>query len=128
VRLQKIDTKSPSPRYLKDISELSRRQASLIIQLRTNRIQLHAHLYRIRQVESSLCPLCFAESETVHHYLFECRAWRHVRHLMSMEAKRNASSLKFLLGTKEGMKIVLKYVGRTRRLNKTFGEYIPALH
>jgi hypothetical protein len=127
-RLQKIDKKLPSPQFLTDIAGLSHRQSAILIQLRTRRIQLHAHLHKIKQVETPLCPLCFASDETVHHYLFECRAWRWARHLMKQEAGREASSLKYLLGTAKGMKTVLNYVGRTKRLNSTFGAFTPATH
>ena len=59
---------------LKDpINELSRKDQSLIFQLRTGHVPLNCHLNRIGVKPSAACSLCDYPTETVDHLLFFCR-------------------------------------------------------
>jgi ribonuclease HI len=53
-----IDKTAPSGKYLALLKGIDRRQASILTQLRTGHIGLNKHLFRIRKVESPVCPHC----------------------------------------------------------------------
>lgn len=53
---------------------LSKKDASVLAQLRTGKYRLNHHLFRISAVESEMCPYG-RESETVRHFLFRCPHW-----------------------------------------------------
>src|ERR1700720_2935178 len=48
LRMAKIDTALPSKGFLKLVESLPRKKASLLFQLRSGHVPLHAHLYRIK--------------------------------------------------------------------------------
>ena len=59
---------------------------------------------------------CRDSDETIHHYLFDCKTWKHEHWLMGHGLGRASKSLRSLLNTKQGVKEVLKYIGRPKRL------------
>ena len=61
------------PQIKDPINELSRKDQSLIFQLRTKHVPLNQHLNRIGVVQSAACPLCGYHTESVEHHLFYCR-------------------------------------------------------
>jgi hypothetical protein len=73
-RMTKIDDHLPSKSYFKCMPNLTRAQTSFIIQLRMAHTPLNGHLHHIKRAPSPLCPACTRAVETVHHYLFNCRA------------------------------------------------------
>jgi hypothetical protein len=124
-KLSKIDPSCPLSKFQKATAELTRAQTSVLIQLRTGHIGLNKHLARIKRSDTPLCPSCRLAEESVHHLLFDCPAYRNERHLLNQALGRKASSLKFLLNHAKGIQAVLKYIGRTGRLKKNFGDVTP---
>ena len=57
-RIAKIDATLPSQKTYKMLSTLPRREASIIIQLRTGHIQLNVYLKKINAIASALCTKC----------------------------------------------------------------------
>ena len=57
-KFKDIDDSMPSKKYMELIAGLSRRKASLLIQLRSGHVPLSAHLHRIRCTESPMCAQC----------------------------------------------------------------------
>ncbi|KAJ5453717.1 uncharacterized protein N7458_004673 [Penicillium daleae] len=53
--------------------------ATRFFQLKSGHAAIGAHLNRIHARESPACDKGDAPTETVHHALFECRAWQHQR-------------------------------------------------
>ena len=114
-RLSKIDRFFPSNRYRKLTRELSWAQSSIVIQLRSGHAPLNAYLHRISKLDQPTCAYCRISEETVHHYLFDCRAWKHELWLLGCSLGRASKSLRSLLNTERGIKELLKFVGRTKR-------------
>ena len=71
--------KEPNPKD--PINSLERREQVVIYRLRTQHIQLNAHLNRIKPDHSPVCPLCHFPYETVTHFLFECQELQDLRQL-----------------------------------------------
>jgi hypothetical protein len=124
-KASKVDSSFPFQKFRKAADGLSRAQTSILTQLRTGHIALNSYLARIHKVDSPLCSACKRSIESVHHYLFECPAYRNERHVLSQALGRKARSLRYLLGNEKGMKELLRYVGRTKRFTQGFGEVSP---
>ena len=62
----------PNPNRKDPINSLDRKDQVAIFRLRTNHLQLNAHLSRITKDHNPACPLCDNPEESVHHFLFEC--------------------------------------------------------
>ena len=73
-QLRDIDGSVPSSQFRKLTAELTWKQASLMIQLRTGHIPLNLHLARFGAVESPTCPACHEKPESVHQFLMICTA------------------------------------------------------
>jgi ribonuclease HI len=114
--LRPIDKSAPSKKFLSLVKGLDRRQASLLSQLRTGHIGLNRHLFRIRKVESPVCPHCRGITvETVKHVLLDCPFYRRERHVLQIKLKRNASSIPFLLSSPAAVKHLLTFIHSTGR-------------
>ena len=75
----KYDVKAPSPSFRKMSAKLTRRQASILIQLRTGHVPLQAYLHCFKLSDTSECPTCRNEPETVTHFLKYCRTYEQQR-------------------------------------------------
>ena len=122
----KINNSLPSDNFLHIINQLSRNQASVLIQLRTGHIPLNVVLHRIKQSDTPDCPHCKSGiHETIHHLLLTCPAYTGARQLLQARLRSEASSIPFLLGTRKGIPHLLRYISNTKRLTATFGEVHP---
>jgi hypothetical protein len=79
--------------------KLSRKEASVLAQLRTGMARLNTYLYRIRAETTDYCE-CGQAQETVDHFLFRCRRWTEHRIEMLQYTQINRGSLSFYLGGK----------------------------
>ena len=123
--LRSIDSSAPSKKYLHVISDLDRRQASILFQLCTGHIGLNQHLFHIRKAESPACPLCQGITvETIKHFLLECPHYRQQRHILQRKLCRNVGSLSFLLNSPVAVRPLLNFVRSTGRFKAMFGKDI----
>ena len=99
-KLSKIVHFSPSNKYRKLTHELSQAQSSIFIQLRLGHTPLNAYLHRISKLDQPTCTQCRTGKETMHHYLFNCGAWKHECWLMGHSPGRASKSLWSLLNMK----------------------------
>ncbi|KAL1740748.1 hypothetical protein HDZ31DRAFT_46902 [Schizophyllum fasciatum] len=106
--------------------KLRRPQYSLLVQIRIGHIGLNAHLHKKKLVDSPNCPSCEARGaparETLRHFLFDCPTYRRERTVMTRALGRNARNLEAIFRDKKGIYALLRYVGRTKRLQQTFGD------
>ncbi|KAF8236099.1 hypothetical protein L208DRAFT_1531107 [Tricholoma matsutake] len=64
---------APSNKYIKLISGLPQKLASILSQLRTGHTPLAKHLHCIGKVDSPNCPDCQQGEEMIQHFI--CTAW-----------------------------------------------------
>jgi ribonuclease HI len=121
-RASAIDPALPSPAFLRLSKNLSKRNTSILMQLRTGHAQLSKHLFRLCKVESPLCPACRAANETVHHYLHRCPAYLEHRKFLRASLGRGAESTKFLLTNKAALQHLFIYINGTARFKQSHGE------
>lgn len=116
-----VDPYMPSPRYMKMTKNLTRPQASLLVQLRTAHVPLNQHLYRIRRSDTSKCPHCDAKPETPLHILMSCPAYRQQRAALRRELHCGVLSVPGLLASPKSMPALFRYLRSTGRFTDTFG-------
>ena len=112
-KLSKTDPTMLLNKFQKLIVGLGRAQASLITQMHTGHILLNAYLHRINKIDTPLCPSCGLDSESVHHYLFDCLAWRAECWCISKALGCEAKSLWHVLSSEKGVGELLGFLGRT---------------
>jgi RNase H len=123
-KLKNIDPSLPSDKFQKITSNLNRRQASILTQLRTGHIPLNKHLYTIHKANTPHCPQdsCYNATEDIYHYLFTCPSYIHARyHLMRTTGKDNFT-LASLLANEEMIPLTLTYLNKTGRFRHIYGE------
>ena len=126
-KMSKIDPTMPSNKFQKLILGLGRAQASLITQMHTGHVPLNTYLHRINKIDTPLCPSCGLDSESMHHYLFNCPAWRAEHWCMGKALGREAKSLQHVLSSEKGVDELLRFLGRTERFKATYGSDITPL-
>ena len=119
-RLGSTDASVPSPRFHKLAADLTRKKASLLVQLRMGHVPLNQHLVRIRAVESPLCPTYYKREETVRHYLLACPAYASQRRSLHAELSRDADSVSQFLAHPKAMGPLFRFIVATRRWGSTF--------
>lgn len=126
-RFQHIDRAFPFNKFRKISNALSRSQSSLLIQLRTGHIPLNSYLHRINRSDHRRCASCWEAgrgtiTETTIHYLFECQTYAAERFDMDRALGRRSRDLQGIMTDMDGIKELLKYVGRTARFKATLGD------
>ena len=125
-RIHAIDYSLPSDSYIHIIEQLSRNQASLLTQLRTDHIPLNVNLHRIKRSDTPNCPHCGNNfKESIFHLLLTCPHYNNARRILHYELGQKASSIPFLLNALAGIPPLLRFISNTKRLRATFGEVRP---
>jgi len=118
-----FDKRPPSNQTLKFFRGLPRRSCSLVTQLRTGFVGLNGYLHRINAVDSPNCPNCQVK-ETTTHFLLQCNRFNEQRHTLRLSmGKRNALTLRNLLGNPRFTFKLLRYVHATGRLSQ-YTDYV----
>jgi len=119
--LRRIDDSVPSSTFQKLTMDIPRRNASLLVQLRTGHVPLNKYLHRIKRADSPLCPACEGGSESVLHFLVTCPAYEPLRRPLHHALKRQSRSLNVLLNDPTAFRPLFHFINRTGRFHDTFG-------
>lgn len=120
-RIWKIDSSTPSDRYLQLMMILRRNQCTALTQLRTGHVPLVYHLWRIRVEESGECSRCSWANKTVIHYLLHCPAHEKARRRLTNALGQNGRDLGNLLSHPLAIPHTLQFLDDTNRFRHIFG-------
>ncbi|KAL1659273.1 hypothetical protein GGF50DRAFT_27269, partial [Schizophyllum commune] len=116
----------PFTKFITVSKGLRRNQHNAVVQLRIGYIPLQAYLHKIKKADSDDCPACLSHgrhtAETVHHYLFDCPAYRAQWEQVSRALGHDTRNKHILLGTKKGFVAILRYMVDTKRFTNIFGD------
>jgi ribonuclease HI len=123
VRMEKFDEDFPFEKHRKSLEHLTRIQSSLIFQLRSNHLPLNHYLHRIGKIPLKRCEQCWRRrrteaTETVIHFLFECPSYEYERHDLDKKLGRSSRDLKAIFSDPDKTRVLLTYIGRTRRFKE----------
>jgi ribonuclease HI len=125
-RSTRYNPKAPASNFMKIAAKLTRRQVSILIQLRTGHVPLQAYLHRFKLVDTPICPTCGNEPETVTHYLLYCPTYTTQRRRLRRALGRDRSLGLEILGDEERIKRLMSYVNDTKRFEESHGDLQPA--
>jgi hypothetical protein len=118
----RINESTPSGKFLKSISipKLPKAAASKIMQLRLTHILLNSYLKRIWKINTTRCPVCGADEESIEHFLLCCLGYAHKRWPLTQHARKRyeALTLKMLLGNPQLTLPLAAYIQATGRFVK----------
>jgi hypothetical protein len=97
--LQRIDTALPRPHIRRIYNSLKRKQANILVQLRTGIARLNGYLYRIGVVETDKC-LYRQTTEIVKHFLLYYSKWEAQREQLIQRLETKSGILSYLLSGK----------------------------
>jgi hypothetical protein len=117
-KLARIDPMLTIARFRKTVKDMPKYRSSMLVQLRTGRVALNAHLNRIGKADSPTCQCCRRADETVEHFVLHCPAHAQARRLLAQKAGRDAHSLRKLLSNPNTIPHLLDYVAATKRFAK----------
>ena len=125
--IRELDTALPGKHTKALYDSLSKRDARILIQLRTGCARLNQFLARIKAVKSPTCQ-CGAAPESPRHYLFSCNRWVRQRKEMYAKCPNKEGNIRLFLGAKsatdsdswravsEAIQAMISYVRATARL------------
>jgi ribonuclease HI len=123
-KFSRIDPDFPFNKFRKRLFNLTRKQSSLIMQLRTGHFPLNYYLRRIGKVGSDKCTKCQDDpddvqvKETITHFLFECQAYDEERLDLTAKIGRSRLSISKIMKNADRMKALVTYINRTGRLKE----------
>ena len=103
-RLQHINPNFPFNKFRKLSEQLSRSQASLMMQLWTGHIPLNFYLHHIKKSATRHCKSCWGivrleVTETVIHFLFECQVYTAERYDMDRALGRQSRDFQGIMSS-----------------------------
>jgi hypothetical protein len=120
-RFSRLDPNFPFNSFRKRLFQLTRRQSSTIMQLRTGHIPLNFYLKRISKADYDRCSKCFEGPdhvqvpETINHFLFECQAYDEFRRELIAKIGRSRLSLIKIMKNTNYMKALVTYLHQPDR-------------
>ena len=125
---KRVDTALSGKHTRQFYDRRSRKEASVLAQLRIGMARLNVYLYRIKAVPTDQCA-CGQARETVEHFLFRCRRWTAHRTEILQCTDTHKSNISFYLGEKspldgdnwtsnlEAVRATIRFVIATDRLD-----------
>ncbi|KJZ68347.1 hypothetical protein HIM_12263 [Hirsutella minnesotensis 3608] len=96
---KRIDRALPGKHTRTLYDSLTRKEADILVQLRTGMSRLNGYLHAIGATDSDLCD-CGQAAETVDHFLFRCTKWIAQWGVLFECARAKIGNLSFFLGGK----------------------------
>jgi ribonuclease HI len=119
-RMARIDSSLPSRKFLDMTDNLSRRQTSMLLQMRTGHVPLYKYLHRIGKVQSPTCRACNrTQDETVFHVVVECPRYEAARDRLCRAVGTTNMLIQNLLTDAELTKDFLCFLQATGRFRHT---------
>ena len=127
---RELDHALPGTHTKKIYDTLQRKEANVVIQLRTGMARLNGYLHCIKATDSDLCE-CGTAKESIKHFLFRCPRWDNLRQNLLSQTEDKRGNLSFYLGGKtcqdpadwvpnmEAIHATIRFALRSKRLDNT---------
>jgi hypothetical protein len=123
-RMKKTDPTTPSNKYLKLITPLPRKLASILSQLQTGHTPLAKHLHCTGKTESPICPACQQVKETIQHFMLHCPAHNATRQTLCNNTGGRDINITKLFTTAKTLCTLFTYITETGRWHSTFRDLL----
>jgi hypothetical protein len=120
-----MDSSAPSNHFAKITENFPHCHSSLLFQLRSRHALLNKHLHHIVKADTAKCLQCNEGNESVHHFLFNCRAFSRQFGTLRNSLGTKAHHIKHILNDAECLKPLFEFITSTGRFNTLFGDIAP---
>ena len=123
-RMAQFGDEFPFSTFLKRLYTLTRKQSSLLLQIRCGHFPLNAYLHRVNKSETERCHACADEweglppRETINHYLFDCPAHNEARNELIDKIGIDNFHLPEIMSDTNRMKLLTTFINRSRRFRE----------
>jgi hypothetical protein len=124
-KMKKTDPTAPLNKYIHLITNLPRKIASILSQLRTGHTLLAKHLHHIGKLDSPICPACQQKEETVQHFMLHCPAHQAARQILRNSTGGRDINITKLFTTAKTLPVLFRYIATTSCFHNTFGDLPP---
>ena len=120
-RIAQFGDSFPYSAFLKKVYSLTRKQSSLILQIRCGHFPLNAYLYRISKTDTDKCQACANDQEdippveTINHFVFDCPSYTDARNELIEDIGREEFHLSNIMFNTDRMKALIHFINRTGR-------------
>ena len=120
-RITQFGGSFPYSAFLKRVYSLTRKQSSLILQIRCGHFPLNAYLYRISKSDTNKCQACVNDQEdippveTINHYIFDCPSHTDARNELIDDIGREEFHLSNIMLKANRMIALINFINRTGR-------------
>ena len=83
---------------------------------------LNKHMFKIGKADTPTCQQCQEKDESVHHYLFQCPAYKGPREHLMQTLRRLGKSTRTLPARPKTLPALFRYTNETRRFRNTHGD------
>ena len=117
------DDTFPFNKFRRSTYQLTRNQASTIIQIRSGHFPLNGYLHKIGKADTFLCQSCNEHNnvqcrETINHFLFECAAYEEARNDLANKIGRDNLNLLKIMKNTDHIRKLVSFVNRTGRFKQ----------
>ena len=123
-RIAQLGEEFPFSAFLLRLSLLTRKQSSLILQIRCGHFPLNAYLHKINKSDTNTCPACLNEQEgrssveTISHFIFDCEAHVEAREELIDKIGMIHLNLLDIMADTERMKALTTFINRSGRFRE----------
>ena len=120
-RLAQFGEVFPFNAFIDRLNMLTRKQSSIILQMRCGHFPLNTYLHKINRAESNRCLACDVDQEglsppeTLNHYIFECEAYTEARNELIEEIGLDQFHFPNIMSDINRMKALTTFVNRSGR-------------
>jgi ribonuclease HI/endonuclease/exonuclease/phosphatase family metal-dependent hydrolase len=121
-RISQLGGSFPYSMFLNKVYLLTRKQSSMIMQIRCGHFPLNAYLHRINRADTDRCQECLNEQEaispveTVNHFIFVCPAHDEARNELIAKIGIDKFHLPSIMSDIDRMKALTTFINRSGRL------------
>ena len=121
--IRALDLKHTPRSFLKLTGHLRKKHTAIYVQLHTGHALLNKHLNCIKKSDTASCLQCADDqTETIHHYMFDCPRYNRERHILQQKLGHNTHSTAYLLSDKTTQQALFRFIDSTKCLHATFGD------
>ena len=124
IRFSQVNSEFPFTNFRKKLFKLTRKQSSIIMQIRTGHIPLNFYLKRIGKTDLDKCNNYFIDQnhiqvpEIITHFLFDCQTHKEAQKDLAAKTGRSHLSISKIVKNTDHIKALVTFINWTERFKE----------